>query len=100
MIKIVIISLQIAACAVAGWMAGGVAAKAAETVTYTRTVYSLDDFPKLRDSAKALCGSTTVKLSDGAKAACAGSKPWPGVTKAGAFRNAGVGAEFNTLLRQ
>ena len=77
---------------------GALHARAAETVTVTRTVYGIGDFPALEAKAKAVCAGSH-KLSDGARTVCASGK-WPSVTKAGAFRNAGVGAELNTLMRQ
>jgi len=69
-----------------------------------RTIWEIKDFPTLEKSVLALCTSaaeegTKLVLSDKAKAVCA-SHAWPSITKAGAFRNTGVGAEFNTLMRQ
>jgi hypothetical protein len=64
----------------------------------TRTIWELSDFPELEDKAKAVCESKSA-LSDKLKAACA-AHTFPSVTKGGAFRNAGIGAELNTLIRQ
>jgi hypothetical protein len=67
-------------------------------IQVTRTVYELSDFPALSEKAKAACTGKAT-LSDKLKAACATGK-FPSVTKAGAFRNSGIGAELNTLIRQ
>lgn len=74
---------------------------AAETkeITKTVTIYSLSDNPKFEASVKAICGDKAVKLSDKAKTMCVVGN-WPNLTKALKFRNAGVGAEFNTLAAQ
>ncbi len=64
----------------------------------TRTVWEVSDFPDLEKKAEAIC-SGKAALSDKLKTACA-SKAWPSVTKAGLFRNTGIGAELNTLMRQ
>lgn len=77
-------------------------ASAAETkeVTRTVTVYSLkEDNPKLYETVKAICNDKAVHLSDKAKAACT-NDTFPKLTKALKFRNAGIGAEFNTLAAQ
>jgi hypothetical protein len=64
----------------------------------TRTVKEISDFPELEKKAKEVCGSKSA-LSDKLKAACAAGT-FPSVTKAGLFRNTGIGAELNTLMRQ
>lgn len=76
-----------------------VAAAETKEVTRTVTVYGLDDAPALRDAVKAICADKSVKLSDKAKKACETST-FPTLTKALKFRNAGIGAEFNTLANQ
>lgn len=95
--------------AVAGFVGSAVlgycnAATASETkeVTRTVTVYSLQaDNPKLFETVKAICSDKNVHLSDKAKATCASADlPNMKLTKALRFRNAGVGAEFNTLAAQ
>lgn len=68
-------------------------------VTKTVTIYSLSDNPKLAASVKAICDDKGVKLSDKARTMCVTGN-WPNLTKALKFRNAGVGAEFNTLAAQ
>jgi hypothetical protein len=71
---------------------------AKKDVTVTRTVYELSDFPDLEAGAKAVCeGKATLSVK--LQAACK-SGVWPSVTKAGKFRNTGVGAELNTLMAQ
>ena len=64
----------------------------------TRTIWEISDFPQLAEKAKAICDSH-AKKSDKLSAICA-TGAWPSVTKAGAFRNTGAGAELNTLMRQ
>jgi hypothetical protein len=64
----------------------------------TRTIYELSDFPDLEKKAKEVCGGKLV-LSDKLKTACQ-SGTFPSVTKSGAFRNSGIGAELNSLIRQ
>jgi hypothetical protein len=89
----------IALSAVAGYHN---AATASETkqVTRTVTVYDLKtDAPDFYAKVKAICGDQNVKLSDKAKIACA-NEQFPKLTKALRFRNAGIGAEFNTLAAQ
>jgi hypothetical protein len=71
---------------------------AKQEVQVTRTVWELSDFPELASKAKAVCESKS-NISDKLKAACK-SDTLPKVTKAGAFRNTGIGAELNTLIRQ
>lgn len=92
MIKTALLALALAASATV--------AVAAETKTVTRTVtvYGLADFPDFAAKVKAVCEGKH-NLSDKAATACK-SGAFPSVTKAGAFRNAGVGAELNTLIRQ
>lgn len=82
-------------------VAGDRAARAEETrsVTRTITVYSLSDAPEFEKAVKAVCADTSIKLSDKAKTICA-SGAFPTLTKAKRFRNAGVGAELNTLASQ
>jgi hypothetical protein len=75
-----------------------VTASAKSEVQVTRTVWEISDFPDLAAKAKAVCEGATKK-SDKLSKACA-SGQMPGVTKAGAFRNTGIGAELNTLIRQ
>jgi hypothetical protein len=75
------------------------AASAAETKTITRTVYTIEDAPGLKEGVEKVCANSALKLSDKAKIACT-SKQFPSVTKALKFRNAGIGAEFNTLIAQ
>jgi hypothetical protein len=65
----------------------------------TRVIWELSDFPDLEKNAKAICGSEKLVKSDKLKAACT-SSVFPSVTKSGAFRNTGIGAELNTLIRQ
>jgi hypothetical protein len=64
----------------------------------TRVVWELTDFPDLAKKAEEVCAGKLV-MSDKLKAACQ-SKTFPSVTKAGAFRNTGIGAELNSLMRQ
>jgi hypothetical protein len=71
---------------------------AKQELQVTRTVYELSDFPQLSEKAKAVCNGKTVK-SDKLTKACA-LNTFPSVTKAGAFRNTGIGAELNALMRQ
>lgn len=54
----------------------------------------------LKTKLDAVCTDKAVKLSDKAQGACNDPTKLPKVTKAGLFRNAGIGAEFNTLIRQ
>lgn len=75
------------------------AAHAAETKTITRTVYTIEDAPQLKAAVEKVCSNSALKLSDKAKSVCT-SHQWPSVTKALKFRNAGIGAEFNTLIAQ
>lgn len=88
-----------AGMATAGYVSAGHAAETKE-VTRTVTVYNLkDDAPALYAKVKAICDDKAVKLSDKAQAACK-SETFPSLTKALRFRNAGIGAEFNTLAAQ
>jgi hypothetical protein len=74
---------------------------AAETkeVTRTVTIYSLSDNPKFAEQVKAICDDKAIKLSDKARTACVTGN-FPNLTKSLRFRNAGIGAEFNTLAAQ
>lgn len=85
-------------CAVAGYTFPGHAAET-KTVTRTVTVNMLSDNPKLAELVAGICGDKAVKLSDKARKAC-DDKAFPPLTKALTFRNSGVGAEFNALVRQ
>ncbi len=81
---------------------GGVHASETKEVTKSVTIYSIEDNAKLAESVKAICDDATagkVKLSVKAKAAC-DTHTFPKLTKALNFRNAGIGAEFNTLANQ
>lgn len=80
-------------------MSAANAASAKQEVQVTRTVWELSDFPELAAKAKAICESKS-SLSDKLKAACKDNSLFPKVTKAGNFRNTGIGAELNTLMRQ
>jgi len=89
--------------AVALVSASGIAS-AKQEKQVTRIIWEISDFPGLEKAALAVCSSASEKgsrvvLSDKAKDVCA-SKHWPSITKAGLFRNTGVGAELNTLMRQ
>jgi hypothetical protein len=64
----------------------------------TRVIMELSDFPDLAAKAKAVCDGK-ASMSDKLKNACHTGQ-FPSVTKAGAFRNVGIGAELNTLIRQ
>ena len=64
----------------------------------TRTVYELSDFPELKAKAEGVCKGKAV-MSDKLKTACQIGN-FPSVTKSGAFRNTGIGAELNSLMRQ
>lgn len=86
----------IIAAALASFAFLPVAAHAEKQVT--RTVKEISDFPELAKKAEEVCSGKAAK-SDKLVAACA-SKTWPSVTKAGLFRNTGIGAELNTLMRQ
>lgn len=87
------------ASAVLGYHNGASASETRE-VTRTVTIYNLkDDNPKLYETVKAICADKSVKLSEKAKTACANDQ-FPRLTKALRFRNAGIGAEFNTLAAQ
>lgn len=94
-----IAALGFVVSAVMGYQNG---ASASETKEVTRavTVYNLkDDNAKLYETVKAICADKNVKLSDKARVACE-TDTWPKLTKALRFRNAGIGAEFNTLAAQ
>jgi hypothetical protein len=72
---------------------------AKQEVSVTRTVWEISDFPKLSEQVKTVCEGKAV-MSDKLKAACKEATLLPKVTKAGAFRNTGIGAELNSLIRQ
>jgi hypothetical protein len=74
-----------------------VAAK--QEVQVTRTLWEMSDFPGLDAKVKTVCEGTMVK-SDKLKEACKDQTKMPKITKAGAFRNTGIGAELNALIRQ
>lgn len=97
MIKLISVSTFLIGCALAGY---GTAANAAETKTVTRivTVNMLSDNPKLEAQVKEVCEGK-FNLSPKARKAC-DDKAFPPLTKALTFRNSGVGAEFNSLVRQ
>lgn len=85
--------------AVAALLMSGIAhGEETKTVQRTVTVYSLSDNSELAAKVEAICSDKAVKLSDKARKAC-DDKAFPNLTKAKTFRNAGVGAEFNTLAR-
>lgn len=89
----------IVASMVAGYHNGATASETKQ-VTRTVTVYDLKaDAPDFYAKVKAVCADQNVKLSDKAKTACA-NESFPKLTKALRFRNAGIGAEFNTLVNQ
>ena len=71
---------------------------AKQEVATTRTIWELSDFPDLEKKAQAVCESKS-NLSPKLVVACK-EKHFPSVTKAGNFRNTGIGAELNTLMRQ
>jgi hypothetical protein len=92
--------IAISAAAFTFAVLSGVAfAEETKTVQRTVTVYSLKDAPELEKKVTAICTDANVKLSDKARAACE-SHNFPKMTKNKVFRNAGVGAEFNTLANQ
>jgi hypothetical protein len=76
-------------------------AQSAEVKQVTRsvTVYTLADAPKLAEVVKSICADKSVVLSQKARKAC-DDNAFPNLSKALAFRNSGIGAEFNTLARQ
>ena len=74
-------------------------ASAKQEVSVTRTVWEISDFPELSGKVKLVCEGKAT-LSDKLKEACKDQGKLPKVTKAGAFRNTGIGAELNTLIRQ
>ena len=71
---------------------------AKQEIDVKRTVYELSDFPELEKGAKAVCSGKAV-LSTKLQNACKGNM-FPSVTKAGKFRNVGIGAELNALMAQ
>lgn len=73
-------------------------AMAKKEVQTTRTIWEVSDFPELATKAKAVCGNSATKSAK-LVTACK-TEAWPSVTKAGAFRDTGIGAELNTLMRQ
>lgn len=75
-----------------------VSANAKQEKQVTRTIWEISDFPDLEKKALGVCESK-LSLSDKLRLACQ-SKTFPSVTKAGAFRNTGIGAELNALMRQ
>ena len=77
-------------------VAGNASAK--QEIQKTVTVMELSDFPELQTKTKAVCASKSV-MSVKLQTACKDDK-FPSVTKAGAYRNVGIGAELNTLIRQ
>jgi len=72
---------------------------AKQEVQVTRTVWEISDFPKMSEQVKLVCEGKAT-LSDKLKDACKDQTKLPKVTKAGAFRNTGIGAELNSLIRQ
>jgi hypothetical protein len=64
----------------------------------TRVIWEISDFPDLEKKAREVCAGKAT-MSDKLKTAC-NAGTFPSVTKAGAFRNTGIGAELNTLMRQ
>jgi hypothetical protein len=71
---------------------------AKQEIDVKRTIWELSDFPKLEEGAKAVCTGKAV-LSPKLVAACKANQ-FPSVTKAGKFRNVGIGAELNALMAQ
>jgi len=71
---------------------------AKQEIDVKRTIWEISDFPELEAKAKAICEGKFT-LSPKLKVACAGAQ-WPSVTKAGKFRNVGIGAELNALMAQ
>jgi hypothetical protein len=71
---------------------------AKQEIDVKRTIWELSDFPELEKNAKAVCASKAV-LSVKLKNACK-TESFPSVTKAGKFRNVGIGAELNALMAQ
>jgi hypothetical protein len=71
---------------------------AKQEIDTKRTIWEISDFPDLEKNAKAICEGNAV-LSVKLKIACKNGN-WPSVTKAGKFRNVGIGAELNALMAQ
>ena len=71
---------------------------AKQEIDVKRTIWELSDFPELEAKAKAICEGKAT-LSPKLMVACKAGT-FPSVTKAGAFRNVGIGAELNALIRQ
>lgn len=89
----------IAVSALIGWTIGGYAAET-KTIERTVTIYNLrDDAPDFYAKVKAVCADANLKLSEKARIACK-AEEFPKLTKSLRFRNAGVGAELNTLAAQ
>lgn len=77
-----------------------VGATETKTITRTVTIYALSDNADLQKKVEAICADSSLKLSDKAHKACE-AKQFPNlVAKGQRFRNAGIGAEFNTLAAQ
>ena len=72
--------------------------EAKQTVQVSRTVWEQSDFPDLGSNTEKVCTGSAIK-SDKLMTACK-DKKFPSVTKAGLYRNVGIGAELNTLIRQ
>jgi hypothetical protein len=90
--KKLLISTAIAIVAITG------SAFARSEIPVTSAVWEVSDFPVLAAKVKAVCEGK-ASLSDQLKAACK-TGTFPNVTKAGAFRNTGIGAELVILMRQ
>jgi hypothetical protein len=73
-------------------------AEAKQEVEVKRVIWEMSDFPELETASKAVCDGTQIKSAK-LQVACKDQK-FPSVTKAGAFRNVGIGAELNALIRQ
>jgi hypothetical protein len=71
---------------------------AKQEIDVKRTIWELSDFPELEKNAKAVCAGKAI-MSPKLMVACKAGT-FPSVTKAGAFRNVGIGAELNALIRQ
>ena len=80
------------------FLSSAVMAQAKTEKQVTRTIWELSDFPELEKKANEVCSGKLV-MSPKLKTACE-AKQFPAVTKSGAFRNSGIGAELNTLIRQ
>jgi hypothetical protein len=71
---------------------------ARQEIDVKRTIWELSDFPALEEGAKAVCTGKAV-LSPKLQNACKAGT-FPSVTKAGKFRNVGIGAELNAVMAQ